>query len=91
MSVADRMRHKLVAAFAPGEIELEDDSAYHAGHSGSRPEGETHFRLRIVSGVFAGMSRIERQRRIHDALRDELRNRVHALSIDARAPDETNK
>ncbi|MGH6888615.1 MAG: BolA family protein [Rhizomicrobium sp.] len=86
MGVADTMRRKLVAAFAPGEIAIEDESARHAGHAGARPEGETHFRLRIVSSAFAGMSRIERQRRIYGVLRDELRDRVHALSIEVHAP-----
>jgi BolA protein len=85
MTVAEIMRRKLVAAFSPVEIAIEDESARHAGHAGARPEGETHFRLRIVSDAFAGLSRVERQRRIYDVLRDELRDRVHALSLEAHA------
>lgn len=88
MSVADRLRTKLAAAFAPAELEIIDESARHAGHAGARPEGETHFRVRIVSPAFAGMSRIARQRRVHEILADELSTRVHALSIEARAPEE---
>jgi BolA protein len=89
MSVAENIRAKLVAALSPVELLIEDESARHAGHAGARPEGETHFRVRIVSAAFAGVSRIARQRHVHEILADELATRVHALSIDARAPGET--
>jgi BolA protein len=88
MTVADTIRQKLTSAFSPLELVVEDDSARHAGHSGSRPGGETHFSVRIVSPAFAGVSRIERQRRIYAVLADELSGRVHALVLSARAPDE---
>jgi BolA protein len=88
MTMAEIIRSKLTAAFAPAEIAIEDESARHAGHAGARPEGETHFRLRITSDAFAGLSRVERQRRIYHVLRDELRDRVHALTLDVRAPRE---
>jgi BolA family transcriptional regulator, general stress-responsive regulator len=88
MRVADEIRRKLNEALAPAELDVIDDSARHAGHAGARPEGETHFRVRIVSCAFAGMNRVGRQRRVHEILADELRTRVHALSIDAKAPEE---
>ena len=89
MTVADGIRRKLSEALAPAELEVIDESARHAGHAGARPEGETHFRVRIVSRGFAGMNRIARQRRVHEILADELRTRVHALSIDAKTPEES--
>jgi BolA protein len=88
MRVADQIRRKLSEALAPQDLEVIDESARHAGHAGARPEGETHFRVRIVSRAFAGMNRVARQRCVHDVLADELRTRVHALSIDARTPEE---
>ena len=88
MSVADDIRRKLTEAFRPSEITVEDESARHAGHAGSRPGGETHFRVRIVAPVFEGMSRISRQRKIYDILAEEMRTQVHALAIEARAPGE---
>lgn len=88
MLVADRIRRKLADALAPVELDVIDDSAQHAGHAGARPEGETHFRVRVVSDAFAGMNRVARQRRVHEILAEELRARVHALSIDARTPEE---
>ena len=88
MRVADRIRSKLQAAFSPMRLAVTDDSARHKGHAGSRPEGETHFTVEIVSAAFVGMSRVERQRRIYGVLADELAGPVHALSLSARAPGE---
>ena len=88
MRVADQIRRKLADGLSPAQLDVIDDSALHAGHAGARPEGETHFRVRVVSQAFAGMSRVARQRRVHEILADELRTRVHALSIDAKTPEE---
>ena len=70
------------------KVVVTDDSARHKGHAGARPEGETHFTVEIVSAAFAGMSRVERQRRIYAVLAEELAGPVHALSLSARAPGE---
>ena len=88
MRVADQIRRKLTEALSPVDLDVIDESGRHAGHAGARPEGETHFRVRIVSRDFAGMNRIARQRRMYEILADELRTRVHALSIDAKTPEE---
>jgi BolA protein len=88
MRVADRIRRKLTEALSPVELDVIDESMRHAGHAGARPEGETHFRVRIVAPTFDGMNRVARQRRVHEILADELRTRVHALSIDAKTPEE---
>ena len=90
MRVADRIRSKLEAGFKPVQLTIIDDSARHAGHAGARPEGKTHFTIEIVSPVFAGLGRIERQRRIYAALAEELAGPVHALSIKARSPEEAS-
>lgn len=89
MRVADRIAQKLEAAFRPSRLEVIDESAAHAGHAGARPGGESHFRVVIVAEGFAGLSRLARQRAVHRVLADELAGPVHALSISARAPDET--
>jgi BolA protein len=92
MSIAARMREKLTSAFAPVALEIEDQSARHAGHAGAvRPDGghgETHFHVRLVSSLFQGLSRVERQRRVHAALKDELEGPVHALSLTLLTPPE---
>ena len=88
MTMTDIIRDKLTAAFAPEALDVADDSAKHAGHAGARPGGETHFSVRIVSNAFAGLSRVERQRRVYAALADELKASVHALSLTTLTPAE---
>ncbi len=88
MRVADTIREKLNARFAPTRLEINDESHRHAGHAGARPEGETHFSVTIVSTVFIGESRVSRQRLVYQALAEELATRIHALSLTTLAPDE---
>ncbi len=77
---------KLTRVFAPQSLDVIDESHLHAGHAGSHPQGESHFRVKIVSQAFAGKSRIDMHRMVNAALADELRSRVHALAIHASAP-----
>jgi BolA protein len=88
VSVAATIRRKLEEAFAPVHLDVVDESHMHVGHAGAQAGGETHFRVLIAAATFAGKSRIERQRLIFAVLADELRDRVHALSLTVRAPDE---
>jgi BolA family transcriptional regulator, general stress-responsive regulator len=88
MTIAETMRDKLQNAFAPTALEIVDESHLHAGHMGARPEGETHFRVTIVSAAFAGAGRVQRHRMVHEVVAAELRDRVHALVLTLRAPDE---
>jgi len=85
------MKRKLGDAFAPDALELVDDSHRHLGHAGSRPGGETHFKLRIVSRAFEGLGRVERQRAVMRVLKDELAGQVHALNIEAVTPEEAQR
>lgn len=91
--VAQSIREKLVRAFAPTGLEIGDESTRHAGHAGARPNadgtpGETHFRIHIVSEAFAGLSRVERQRRVYSILAEEIAGGVHALSLSTLTPAE---
>ena len=88
MPLADLITRKLTEAFAPQSVRVVDESHLHAGHAGSRPGGETHFRLYIVADAFRGKGRLERHRMINAALAAELEDRVHALAIHAAAPGE---
>ena len=85
--VATEMRRRL-EALEPTRVELVDDSEKHREHGGYNPAGESHFTLTIESPMFEGKSRIERQRMVHAALGELVGERVHALSIRARAPGE---
>lgn len=91
MSVRARIETILTEALRPDRLEVLDESHLHAGHAGARPEGETHFRVKIVSGAFSGLSRVDRHRRVNELLAGELSGPVHALAIDARSPEEPQR
>jgi BolA family transcriptional regulator, general stress-responsive regulator len=86
--VAQTIRERL-AALEPVSLELVDESAQHAGHSGSRPGGGTHWRLAIVSPRFAGQPTVARHRMVYQALGELMQDPIHALAITARSPEET--
>ena len=88
MSVREQLIAKLSHAFDPVRLDVTDESARHAGHAGARPEGETHFRVEVVSDAFQGLSRVARQRLVHQALAEEMETRVHALSLATLTPEE---
>jgi BolA protein len=90
MRIVETIRTKLEAAFSPQELVIEDESHRHAGHAGARPGGETHFRVAIVSAAFDGLGRVERQRRVHAVLAEELKAQVHALSLKLATPGEAS-
>ncbi len=91
MSVEAAMRKKLMAAFAPSTLAIENESHKHAHHrevlegGPGAQTGETHFRIAIVADAFAGKSRIERHRMIYELLDAELKAGVHALAINAKS------
>ena len=84
MLVADEMRQKLEAAFAPQILDIEDESEKHRGHAGYREGGQSHFRITIEAPAFGPMSRIERHRAVHRALGEDLVGRIHALALTIR-------
>lgn len=88
MKVAERIDAKLRAGLAPERLDIKDESHLHAGHAGARADGESHFRLLIVSSKFDGVSRVARQRLVNDLLREELSERIHALAMKTLTPAE---
>jgi|SRR5580704_15818023 BolA protein len=95
IAAGDRIKSKLQAAFAPGSIEVVDESHMHASHAHAmkRPgaaanPGGTHFHVKVVSEAFKGKSLIERHRAINHLLQAEFDAGVHALAIEAKAPGE---
>lgn len=80
---ADAMRARLAELLSPSYIEVVDESMAHAGHAGADGTGSgTHFRVRIASPAFAGLSRVARHRLVYDALRTFVEQGVHALAIE---------
>jgi BolA protein len=88
MAVEARIREKLVAALQPTRLDVVNESHLHAGHRGSPGTGESHFRVLIVSPLFAGKSRLERHRLVNAALAAELQGTIHALALETYAPEE---
>ena len=86
--VATEMRKRLQTALSPTAFTLVDESDRHRGHAGHDGRGESHFALTIESAAFTGQSRVARQRLVYAALGELMRERVHALTIRARAPGE---
>jgi len=75
-----------MAAFAPTELEVIDESHKHKGHAGAR-DGRGHFKVKIVSARFAGRKPIERHRMVYEALDSMLKTDIHALSVEATSID----
>ena len=84
--VQQEMERLLREAFSPTRLEVINDSANHAGHSGDDGSGESHFTVVIEATAFADKSRLDRQRMVNKALGDIPGDRVHALAIQASAP-----
>jgi BolA protein len=87
-AIFEAIQEKLTDAFAPIRLEIEDDSARHAGHAGANPGGESHFNVLIESAAFEGAPKVARQRMVYRALAQELAGPLHALSLKALAPGE---
>ena len=87
MSMKERITAHL-AALSPRELEVIDESEQHRGHGGWREGGETHFRVVIRAGLFDGLSRVERHRRINGLLAPEFARGLHALAIRAKGLEE---
>jgi BolA family transcriptional regulator, general stress-responsive regulator len=87
MNLAETITARL-AGLQPINLDIQDDSAKHAGHAGNTGGG--HFTLKIVSSQFSQKSQIIRHRLIYQALSDLIPQQIHALSILAISPDDPN-
>ena len=86
----ERMRALLTHALAPSELAIDDESHKHVGHAGAR-DGRGHFRVRIVAAAFSGQPLLARHRRVYAALGQMMQTDIHALAMDARAPEEKDQ
>jgi len=87
MNRVESIRARLQEVFSPQQLVIDDDSAAHAGHAGARG-GAGHFRVSIVSGQFSGLGAVARHRKVYEALTAMMGSEIHALSIQAKTPDE---
>lgn len=91
MTVKDSITERLVEGLAPESLDVTDESSRHAGHSGARPGGETHFRLNIVSAHFVGKRKVERHRMVYDLLAPEIEAGLHAIAMTTLTPEEFSR
>jgi BolA protein len=90
MDTRQRIENRLREAFAPVDLSVEDESHHHRGHAGAAGGGG-HFRARIVSERFAGLSLVARHRLVYAELADEMAAAVHALALETLTPAEASK
>ena len=88
LNMQERIVARLTEGLDPLLIEIVDESDRHAGHAGARAAGGTHYRVKIVSRRFSGLNRVARHRLVYDFLPAEFADGLHALALDARAPNE---
>ncbi len=86
----DIIEEKLTKAYTPDSLHVVDESHLHEGHAGARPEGETHFRVHMVSAAFEGLSRIDRQRQVFETLKEHMDSPIHALALKLKSPLEAD-
>lgn len=80
---SEQIKARLLQCLQPSLLEVIDESAAHAGHAGAGPQPYgTHFRVRIASSRFNGLTRVAKHRLVYDALRDFLDSGLHALAIE---------
>ncbi len=84
----EMIRERLTNNLHPSELDIVDESARHAGHAGAA-SGGGHFIVNISASVFKDKTLIQRHRLVYDAVDDIMHSEIHALSIQAKTPDES--
>jgi BolA protein len=84
----EMIRERLTQTLQPAELEIIDESAKHAGHAGAA-SGGGHFIVNIVAVAFNDKTLIQRHRLVYDAVDDIMHREIHALSIQAKTPEES--
>jgi BolA protein len=82
-----QLETRLNERLAPTQLQVLDESHQHAGHAGANGTGfGTHFRVRVTSHLFTGLTRVARHRLVYDSLQDFIDQGLHALAIETEAP-----
>ncbi len=91
MNTINKLKQTLQQTFHIHHLELIDESFKHAGHAEAKSSGGGHFQLLIVSSDFTGKTLVQRHRMVNDALKEQFRSVIHALSIKALTPEENSR
>lgn len=85
MNRTDRIKALLIKQAAPVEfIDIQDESSLHKYGKGDG----THLKIYLVTPIFSGLSRLDRQRWFHRAVQDEFDGILHAVSVKLLTPEE---
>jgi len=87
MNRVERIRHLLTLGLSPVSLDIEDESALHAGHAGAA-SGGGHYRIRMISEHFDGLGKVGRHRLVYDCLREMMQKDIHALAMTLLTPAE---
>lgn len=88
MNIENAILSIIQERFAPIQFFVINESHKHKGHAGDDGSGQTHFKLKVVSSAFEGLSRVERQRLVNQALEELFKAGLHALSMTLKSPPE---
>ncbi len=81
MNIEDLIKQKLTGAL--GEVQKIE-----VINEGGTCSTAAKVSVLVVSGKFEGVSRLQRHRMVHDALSDEIKQHLHAITIKAQTPSE---
>jgi len=87
MSTTEKIATTLRQALVATHIDVEDESAQHAGHAGAA-SGGGHYRVTVVSSLFEGKTLVARHRLVYDALAKEMQGEIHALALTTLTPSQ---
>ena len=87
MNRVDRIQELLTLGLSPVSLDIEDESALHAGHAGAA-SGGGHYRIRMISERFDGLAKVGRHRLVYDCLREMMQKEIHALAMTLLTPAE---
>ncbi len=87
---SETIKQLLTESLKPALLEIIDNSAAHAGHSGAK-SGGGHYHVTIIAEAFEGKTLVQRHQLIYKALGDMMKQQIHALGINALSPSEETK
>ena len=80
--IRENILSKIKEELNPSFLEVIDESHLHANHNPDAKNGGTHFKITVISNFFEGKSKVEKHRIIHQILDYELKNGLHALTLE---------
>ena len=87
MTTPERIEQTLRQVLSATEVQVEDESALHAGHAGAA-SGGGHYRVTVVSPLFEGKNPVQCHRLVYDALVEEMEQAIHALALTTLVPSQ---